>query len=188
MFDFTVVKVWIHKMLTSIMPETLAIVLECFAIGIILILIYAIIAVIMIYMERKVCGAFQCRLGPNRLGPWGAFQLFADMIKMLTKEVIEIKDSDKFLYNLAPYIVSLASLLAFACVYSGVQCGNILSYVRVFNRSCRHPPSRMELEQQVLPYRCDAKRRADGLVRTFGRYINPYYRCPDGYYAVLGNC
>ncbi len=116
MFDFTVVKVWIHKMLTSIMPETLAIVLECFAIGIILILIYAIIAVIMIYMERKVCGAFQCRLGPNRLGPWGAFQLFADMIKMLTKEVIEIKDSDKFLYNLAPYIVILASLLAFACI------------------------------------------------------------------------
>ncbi len=98
------------------MPEGLAVTLECIAIGIVLILIYAIIAVIMIYMERKVCGAFQCRLGPNRLGPWGVFQLFADMIKMLTKEIIEIKNSDRFLYSLAPYIVILASLMAFACI------------------------------------------------------------------------
>ncbi len=116
MFDFSVVTSWIHSLLTSWMPEGLAIFLECLVIAVALILIYAIIAVIMIYMERKVCGAFQCRLGPNRIGPWGAFQLFADMIKMLTKEVIEIKNSDKFLYNLAPYIVVLASLMAFACL------------------------------------------------------------------------
>lgn len=116
MFDFSVVTSWIHSLLTSFMPEGLAVTLECIAIGIVLILIYAIIAVIMIYMERKVCGAFQCRLGPNRLGPWGVFQLFADMIKMLTKEIIEIKNSDRFLYNLAPYIVILASLMAFACI------------------------------------------------------------------------
>ncbi len=116
MFDFSVVTSWIHSLLTSWMPEGLAIFLECLVIAVALILVYAVIAVIMIYMERKVCGAFQCRLGPNRLGPWGVFQLFADMIKMLTKEVIEIKNSDKFLYNLAPYIVVLASLMAFACI------------------------------------------------------------------------
>ncbi len=116
MFDFSVVTSWIHSLLTSWMPEGLAIFLECLVIAVALILIYAVIAVIMIYMERKVCGAFQCRLGPNRLGPWGVFQLFADMIKMLTKEVIEIKNSDKFLYNLAPYIVVLASLMAFSCL------------------------------------------------------------------------
>ncbi len=116
MFDFSVVTSWIHSLLTSWMPEGLAIFLECLVIAVALILIYAVIAVIMIYMERKVCGAFQCRLGPNRIGPWGVFQLFADMIKMLTKEVIEIKNSDKFLYNLAPYIVVLASLMAFACI------------------------------------------------------------------------
>ncbi len=116
MFDFSVVTSWIHSLLTSWMPVGLAIFLECLIIAVALILIYAVIAVIMIYMERKVCGAFQCRLGPNRIGPWGVFQLFADMVKMLTKEVIEIKNSDKFLYNLAPYIVVLASLLAFACI------------------------------------------------------------------------
>ncbi len=116
MFDFSVITSWIHSLLASWMPEGLAIFLECLIIAVALILVYAVIAVIMIYMERKVCGAFQCRLGPNRIGPWGVFQLFADMIKMLTKEVIEIKNSDKFLYNLAPYIVVLASIMAFACL------------------------------------------------------------------------
>jgi len=98
------------------MPLGAAIFIECLLVGIGILLAYAVIAIIMIYMERKVCAAFQCRLGPNRVGPFGIFQLFADVLKMLTKEVISIKHSDKFLYNLAPYIVVLGSLLAFACL------------------------------------------------------------------------
>ena len=102
--------------MVSVMPETLAIIIECLAIGIALLLLYVIIAIIMIYMERKVCAAFQCRLGPNRVGKWGCLQVFCDVLKMLTKEIITIRHSDKFLYNLAPYIVILASVLAFSCI------------------------------------------------------------------------
>ncbi len=102
--------------MVSVMPETLAIIIECLAIGIALLLLYVIIAIIMIYMERKVCAAFQCRLGPNRVGKWGCLQVFCDVFKMLTKEIITIRHSDKFLYNLAPYIVILASVLAFSCI------------------------------------------------------------------------
>lgn len=98
------------------MSDTLAIFLECLAVAVFIILLYIIIAVIMIYMERKVCAAFQCRLGPNRVGPWGTIQLVCDIIKMLTKEIISIKRSDKFLYNLAPFIVILASVMAFSCL------------------------------------------------------------------------
>jgi len=98
------------------MPLGVAIFIECLLVGIGILLAYAVIAIIMIYMERKVCAAFQCRLGPNRVGPFGIFQLFADVLKMLTKEVIAIKFSDKFLYNLAPYVVILGSILAFACL------------------------------------------------------------------------
>ena len=76
MFDFGVVTNWIHGQLTSVMPETLAIIIECLAIGIGLLLLYVIIAIIMIYMERKVCASFQCRLGPNRVGKWGSLQVF----------------------------------------------------------------------------------------------------------------
>ena len=60
-----------------------------------------------------------CRLGPNRVGPYGLLQSVADMFKMLIKELIEIKHTDKFLFNLAPYIVIVSSMLAFGCLPFG---------------------------------------------------------------------
>ena len=116
MFDFGIVTSWVHEFLTMHMNDTLAIILECLLVGIFIILLYVVIAVIMIYIERKVCAAFQCRLGPNRVGPWGTVQLICDMVKMLTKEIISVRKSDKFLYNLAPFIVILASVMAFSCL------------------------------------------------------------------------
>lgn len=116
MYDFGIITSRIHEYLITHMSDTLAIFLECLAVAVFIILLYIIIAVIMIYMERKVCAAFQCRLGPNRVGPWGTIQLVCDIIKMLTKEIISIKRSDKFLYNLAPFIVILASVMAFSCL------------------------------------------------------------------------
>ena len=116
MFDFSIITNWIHGLLTSFLPLGLATFVECVVIGGCLLLLYTIIAIVMIFMERKVCAAFQCRLGPVRVGPWGTLQVFGDVFKMLTKEIITIRHADKFLYNLAPYIVILASLLAFACL------------------------------------------------------------------------
>jgi NADH-quinone oxidoreductase subunit H len=98
------------------MPLGLAVFIEFVLIGISILIMYAVLAMVMIFMERKVCAAFQCRLGPIRVGPWGLCQLFADVIKMLIKEIIVIRSSDKFLYNLAPYLVILGSVLAFACI------------------------------------------------------------------------
>ena len=109
MFDFSVVTSWIDQGLRSVMSPAAAITVECVLIGIVLLALYAIMALILILAERKVCAAFQCRLGPNRVGPWGCIQVVADMIKMLTKEIITIKHTDKFLYNLAPFIVIIAS-------------------------------------------------------------------------------
>jgi NADH-quinone oxidoreductase subunit H len=98
------------------MPEGLAVFIECVAIGLCILLMYAVLAVILIYMERKVCAFFQCRLGPNRVGKWGSIQVFADVIKMLIKEIIELKHADKFLYELAPFMVIIASVMAFSCI------------------------------------------------------------------------
>lgn len=67
-FDFSIITNWIHQMLTSLMPEGLAIFLECVVIGVCIILMYAVLAIILIYMERKICAFFQCRLGPMRVG------------------------------------------------------------------------------------------------------------------------
>ena len=113
MFDFSIVTQWIDSLLRSCMSDTAALIVECVLIGVCLLLGYAVIALILIFAERKICAYFQCRLGPNRVGPWGSTQLIADMFKMLTKEIIRIDHIDKFLFNLAPFIVIIASVLAF---------------------------------------------------------------------------
>ena len=114
MFDFSALTNWIHAGLLSFMPEWLAVTTECVLIGLVLLTVYALLALFYIYYERKVCAAFQCRLGPDRVGPMGLLQGFADMFKMLIKELISLKHTDKFLFALAPYLVILASMLAFA--------------------------------------------------------------------------
>ena len=116
MFDFSVITSWIHSLLTSVMPEGVAVFIECVVIGVCIVLMYALLAIALIYMERKVCGFFQCRLGPNRVGKWGTVQVFCDVLKMLTKEIFRPKDADRFLYALAPFMVLLASFLTFACL------------------------------------------------------------------------
>ena len=65
------------------------------------------------WMERKVCAYFQCRLGPMRVGPWGLLQVFADVVKMLIKEIFFVDKADKFLYIVAPFLVIIGSVGAF---------------------------------------------------------------------------
>ncbi|MDD6621504.1 MAG: NADH-quinone oxidoreductase subunit NuoH [Bacteroidales bacterium] len=114
MFDFAVVTGWFDQLLNGVMPMWLVTLIECLLVAVGLILVYALLALFYIYYERKFCGAIQCRLGPNRVGPMGLLQSFADMFKMLIKELIPINNIDKFLFNLAPYLVVAASLTAFA--------------------------------------------------------------------------
>ena len=84
MFDFSVVTHWVDQLLRSFLPEGWAILTEFILIGLCLLVGYAVIALVLIYVERKVCAFFQCRLGPNRVGPYGLIQSVADMIKMLS--------------------------------------------------------------------------------------------------------
>jgi NADH-quinone oxidoreductase subunit H len=116
MFDFSEISSWIHSALTGILPEWAAILTESILVALAIITLYAVFAIVLIYMERKVCAAFQCRLGPMRVGPWGTLQVFGDVFKMLTKEVINLRKTDLFLHNLAPFMVVAASMTTFACL------------------------------------------------------------------------
>ena len=51
-----------------------------------------------------------------RVGKWGVLQVFADMFKILIKELISLKDTDRFLFKLAPYIVITSSVVMLACL------------------------------------------------------------------------
>ena len=116
MFDFGLVTNWFNDLLLSVMPQWAATVIECVIIGVVLLLAYALLALFYIFYERKLCAWFQCRLGPMRVGPWGILQSFADMFKILIKELIRLENIDRFLFALAPYLVIVASMLGFACL------------------------------------------------------------------------
>ncbi len=68
------------------------------------------------YFERKVAADFQERIGPNRVGPIGLLQFFADGIKMFLKEDTHSKNADMPIFNLAPCLVTAGALGAFAMV------------------------------------------------------------------------
>lgn len=105
---------WFDQLLNSYMPSWLATTIECVLVGVGLLLVYSVLALFYILYERKICAYFQCRLGPNRVGPWGLLQSVADMFKILIKELISLNHIDKFLFALAPYLVIIASMLTFA--------------------------------------------------------------------------
>ena len=116
MTAFTSITASIDSYLNSVLPAQAATIIECMLIAVCAIVAYLLFAIVMIYLERKVCAAFQCRLGPNRVGFMGLLQVFADVFKMLIKEIIDIKDSDRALYTLAPFLVVMSSILTFSCL------------------------------------------------------------------------
>ena len=74
---------------------------------------------ILVWLERRLMGRFQVRLGPNRVGPFGLVQPMADTIKLLFKESIVQSSADKFLFHLAPAIVVFTAIVGFAVIPFG---------------------------------------------------------------------
>ncbi len=73
----------------------------------------------MVYMERKVAADIQQRLGPYLVGPYGALQPFADVIKLMFKEEVRPRAADAILFTLAPILSATAAFAAFAVVPFG---------------------------------------------------------------------
>jgi NADH-quinone oxidoreductase subunit H len=74
------------------------------------------LVIFLIWVERKIGGRVQDRLGPNRVGPYGLIQPIADMLKIFTKEYITPDGADKVAYNLAPILSVGAVIMIWAVV------------------------------------------------------------------------
>ncbi len=115
-FDFATLTGSIHTWLSGLMSSGWVIFTEMVLVGLAFLLMYAVLGLFLVYLERKVCAIIQNRVGPNRVGKWGLLQTIADLIKLLLKELIPIRKSDPLLFNLAPFIVIIASFMAMAAL------------------------------------------------------------------------
>ncbi len=76
-----------------------------------------VIAVAMfVYWERKVIGWMHVRMGPNQVGPLGLLQAFADVVKLLIKEIVVPTNANRFLFFLAPMLALVPALAAWAVI------------------------------------------------------------------------
>ena len=85
--------------------------------GIVVIMLCLILAVAyMTYAERRIIGFMQMRMGPNRVGPWGLWQPFADVFKLVFKEVVLPTNANRFLFLIAPVISITTAFAAWAVI------------------------------------------------------------------------
>lgn len=104
----------IHSWLNTTFNPTVALILEFVIVGLCAITFFAILGLVLVLMERKVSAYMQIRRGPNRVGPGGTLQTVADTVKLAMKEGLTPDGADKFLFNLAPFLVLTVAMLILA--------------------------------------------------------------------------
>lgn len=108
------ITIWVNNWLNATFNPVVALLIQFILVGLLAIILFAILGLVLVFMERKVSAFMQIRLGPNRVGPQGIFQTLADTLKLVMKEGLTPDGADKFLFNLAPYVVMIVAMLILA--------------------------------------------------------------------------
>ena len=167
------------RVLADSWPETLKVVASGVVAAALLFGFIGVSAFFAIWLERKVAGRIQDRLGPTRVGgKFGWLQTLADGIKLLVKEDLIPDDADHFLFRLGPYIAFCASFVAFLAlpfgnglVGLGIEHRRVLHARRHVQRGVRHHPGRLRLRQQVVAVRRHARGGPDGQLRSAAGHL-----------------
>ena len=114
MFSIEKITIAIQDALFANLPEFLALLTQFVLVGIFVISLFAVLGLVLVFMERKVSAYMQIRVGPNRVGFKGTAQTLADTLKLVLKEGLTPDGADKFLFNLAPFIVMIGAMLLMA--------------------------------------------------------------------------
>lgn len=101
----------VDQWLNAAFGPTVALLAEMVIAALLAIALFAVLGLVLVFMERKVSAFIQLRLGPNRVGFQGFAQTAADTLKLVIKEGLVPDTADKFLFNLAPFIVMIVAML-----------------------------------------------------------------------------
>jgi NADH-quinone oxidoreductase subunit H len=98
--------------------------------GVVALVLFISVILVMAFLtllERRVIGSIQARIGPNRVGPMGFGQPFADVLKLMLKEIVIPADSNKFLFVLAPLLALIPALCTWAVMplWPGFTVANV---------------------------------------------------------------
>lgn len=106
---------WLTGLLTGWGLSAALATIIVYLIGITVLIVFAMLLDIgLVWVERKVVARFQDRLGPNRIGPFGLIQPFADIIKLVIKEDTTPAGADKVIFNIAPVLAATSVILLWA--------------------------------------------------------------------------
>ncbi len=101
--------------------------LKAFGLAVVVFTFLAVVgAMIGVYLERKISGWIQARLGPKHVGPQGLLQTIADTVKLLQKEHITPRNADVLIFNAAPVILAVAALLDWVVIPFGTMGKRVL--------------------------------------------------------------
>lgn len=95
-------------------PDAVAMGISLIVGALVVALVAPTLALVLIWLLRKVISRIQDRIGPNRVGPYGLFQTVADALKLLSKEAISPTNADQVAYNLAPIFSVFGIIMLFA--------------------------------------------------------------------------
>ena len=87
--------------------------------GVVAVILFISVILVMAFLtlaERRVIGSIQARIGPNRVGPFGLLQPFADVLKLMLKEIVIPSSSNKILFMVAPLLALIPALCTWAVV------------------------------------------------------------------------
>ena len=105
---------WLTTLIPQMAEPTARLIVHLLYAAILSFVAPVVVVVAFTYMERKVIARIQDRVGPNRAGPLSLLQGMADAVKMLTKEDITPQEADRIVYNLAPALAVIATILVYA--------------------------------------------------------------------------